>query len=700
MSNGPATPARSTGRELAVCLGLIALYTAWYWPGVGGGKVYFDEDVAAVFYTWRASLYGLADGAGWSWWNPLPGLGTPRFGNIMAGHFSPVSALFYLVPTPVAYGIYPVVVMSLLSCFTYALFRACGLLWVPALFGALSWSSLAAITTHFQHPAYMETILWLPATLLAWELYVRSRAGIWAAIAGVTVAFQCFGASPQYLLYNFLVMAAWFGLSLWHMRSEPHRLARSTLAAAGVVIVGLGLASWQLLPAMEFADHSHRSLLYATQEFADHYRATPGEIGLALVAEIFTIIEAPLLVHGGGLYRTAPNLSLVTVAFALLALVYRPRKLVEWLIALFFLVGMLGSVGGVTTLLESVFPLAERLRAPNRMLIPAAFWIAWLAAYGMSRWLETPSRTRSWIALAAVLWLVVLGWNLRRPADRYVEPEFFAIPESIRSADGRISLDLVGSRQPPLFAINAGLAADKPTLMTRDALWPRNFWEAIYASQFGSLQNSAHVDRAITTAILPLRSPGLPLLRSYGLRSLIRYNGGTYQVLSVPNPVEENFVVRDLQLAATPPERWALAASSAWDPSEQAIVSSPIPELAHLASDHDSADGAVETTITTLQTGPDSQVLEVTSDGGLLVTSSLYFPGWSVRVDGRSTDIHEVNLALRGVVIPPGRHQVEWRYEPTWKPQAIIASLVALGVALALTLGFRPSKTSAPLADG
>ena len=698
MTDGASMPPRRAGQDLAVCLGLIALYTAWYWPGVGGGKVYFDEDVAAVFYTWRASLYGLAQSADWSWWNPLPGLGIPRLGNIMAGHFSPLSALFYLVPTPIAYGVYPVVVMSLLSCFTYALFRTCGILVIPALFGALSWSSLAAITTHFQHPAYMETILWLPATLLAWEFYVRSGAGIWAAIAGVTVAFQCFGASPQYLLYNFLVMAAWIGLSLWHLRRERQKLARSTLAAAGVVIVGIGLASWQLLPAMEFAEQSHRSLLYATQEFADHYRATPGEIGLALVAEIFTVIEAPLLAHGGGLYRTVPNLSLVTVAFALLALVYRPRKIVEWLIAVFFLIGMLGSAGGATTLLEGVFPMAERLRAPSRMLVPAAFWIAWLAAYGMNRWLEAPSRTRSWIALAAVLWLVVLGWNLRRPTDRYVEPEFFAVPESIRNADGRIALDLVGSRQPPLFAINAGLGVGKRTLMTRDALWPRNFWEAIYVSQFGSLENSAQVDRAITTAILPLRKPGLPLLRSYGLRSLVRYNAGIYQVLSVPNPVEENYLVRDLQLAETPSQRWALAASSTWDPRQQAIVASPIPELAREANALD--PGGVETRIETLQTGPDSQLLEVTSDGGLLVTSSLYFPGWSARVDGESAEIHEVNLALRGVVVPPGRHQIEWRYEPTWKHQAIFASLVALGVALALTLGFRPSKTPAPLAGG
>ena len=97
-------PSYRSGDALA-CLLLVALFTAWYWPGVFGGRVYFGEDVAANFFSWRSSLYALAHGGEWSWWDPLTGLGIPRFGNMLVGYFSPISLLFYWVPTATAFGL-------------------------------------------------------------------------------------------------------------------------------------------------------------------------------------------------------------------------------------------------------------------------------------------------------------------------------------------------------------------------------------------------------------------------------------------------------------------------------------------------------------------------------------------------------------------------------------------------------------------
>ena len=49
---------------------------------------------------------------------------------------------------------------------------------------------------------------------------------------------------------------------------------------------------------------------------------------------------------------------------------------------------------------------------------------------------------------------------------------------------------------------------------------------------------------------------------------------------------------------------------------------------------------------------------------GMVVVSDTFFPGWQATVDGKPAQIHEVNLAMRGVVVPQGQHELVMRYRP------------------------------------
>jgi hypothetical protein len=48
--------------------------------------------------------------------------------------------------------------------------------------------------------------------------------------------------------------------------------------------------------------------------------------------------------------------------------------------------------------------------------------------------------------------------------------------------------------------------------------------------------------------------------------------------------------------------------------------------------------------------------------GGLLVVSDPAYPGWQAFIDGQPTRLHEVYGVFRGVVIPPGEHDVAFRF--------------------------------------
>lgn len=49
---------------------------------------------------------------------------------------------------------------------------------------------------------------------------------------------------------------------------------------------------------------------------------------------------------------------------------------------------------------------------------------------------------------------------------------------------------------------------------------------------------------------------------------------------------------------------------------------------------------------------------------GLLLLGDQFYPGWQARIDGRPATVYRVNHVMRGVVLPPGDHQVVFRFAP------------------------------------
>jgi uncharacterized membrane protein YfhO len=48
----------------------------------------------------------------------------------------------------------------------------------------------------------------------------------------------------------------------------------------------------------------------------------------------------------------------------------------------------------------------------------------------------------------------------------------------------------------------------------------------------------------------------------------------------------------------------------------------------------------------------------------MVVFPDTYYPGWYAKVDGKPVEIYEVDLVLRGVMVPKGVHAISFRYRP------------------------------------
>lgn len=89
---------------------------------------------------------------------------------------------------------------------------------------------------------------------------------------------------------------------------------------------------------------------------------------------------------------------------------------------------------------------------------------------------------------------------------------------------------------------------------------------------------------------------------------------------------------------------------------------------------------------------------EITSlRGGVAVFSEIYYPGWTVTIDGKPAQLGRVNYVLRALKIPAGRHEVVMEFRPATVPTTNGIAYAALAViillfAFALWRSFRQSK--------
>lgn len=81
-----------------------------------------------------------------------------------------------------------------------------------------------------------------------------------------------------------------------------------------------------------------------------------------------------------------------------------------------------------------------------------------------------------------------------------------------------------------------------------------------------------------------------------------------------------------------------------------------------------------------------------TTGSSVLVLTDAYYPGWKVKVDGKTQDIIRADGIFKGVYLPEGNHVVEFFYDPRSFKVGLVATLISAGLSFIIFIYLKVKK--------
>jgi O-antigen/teichoic acid export membrane protein len=203
-------------------------------------------------------------------WNPNLFAGVPFLAAGQHSALYPLSSLFYILPLPLAYGLFTVLQLWMAGVFMYVLGRVLRLGPFPALIAGITYQLSAFFLVSVVFTMIIAAAAWLPLLLAIVELMARKQEEkgtgpfvpiIYVALGAIALGVHILAGHPEILVYTLLVMAyyALFRLALlWKRVGSWKPALRLALWLALMVGLGIGLGSVQLIPLLELVTSSFR----------------------------------------------------------------------------------------------------------------------------------------------------------------------------------------------------------------------------------------------------------------------------------------------------------------------------------------------------------------------------------------------------------------------------------------------------------
>ncbi len=180
-----------------------------------------------------------------------------------------------------------------------------------------------------------------------------------------------------------------------------------------------------------------------------------------------------------------------------------------------------------------------------------------------------------------------------------------------------------------------------------------------------------------------INHPELSLVKSGALKSA--RGDLPIEVYEVNNTLPRAWFVNKTEVISED-EVWNKIIQPDFDPRKTAYVPNEV-----------SVSSGSQVSITHFEKGIHRITMSTESDGNhFLVLSEVFYPlRWKAKIDGEETQTHIVNGILRGVVVPTGKHTIEFIYDKSAFNKGLTISFVSFVMALGfIGLGYFGNKKS------
>ncbi|HEY6392700.1 MAG TPA: YfhO family protein [Bryobacteraceae bacterium] len=721
-------------RALTFPLVLLLIIVAFYWKLAFTYQYdwMWGSDLAQQVLPWFEEEARQLQHGQFPLWDPHSWLGQPLLGQAQPGAAYPLNWLLWLVPRVGghirmwALQWYYIAIHYMAALFCFLLCRDLGRSRAASLVAGLAFS-LAGYVGWTDWPQMVNGAVWTPLVflfLLRAARGVRPQAS--AALCGLCLGMTWLSGHHQVPI--FLTLACG-GVWLYYCRSwRMARLAVITMAIAPIV------GALQILPAQEYGRLALRWVgaaqpagwkdiipYYVHQEFSLH------------PIHLFGILFPGFDTREGSFF------GVVAVSLALLGIAVFWKQHAVKILGAIALGGLVYSLGGNSVFqgfVYSVVPWVEKARVPAMagLLFNAGF--ATLAAFGVDalRGASSPWSRRinigiaafaivTGVAMAANLLANKLQWNAdnrvvmtcliamlmaallyawragnlnQRPAVTLLvclllleagnqagynlaDRNDWNRRQYIETVWGNGDLADFLHRQPGPFRVDTrtdGVAPNWGDFYSVDFV---RSMTGVTANTFELEWRRAQVRKLLGVKYVLAREPvdGFPHEVFQG-RSGIR-------IYEDPEAFPRAWAVHDVVTIASAGEGRVFMNEHWQDLRSRALMTGARPNLPSCLGDPDN--------VAITEYAPESVSLKANLGcDGMVVLSDTYYPGWAAKVDGQPVKIHEVDLALRGVLVSRGSHEIEYRYRPRSVLLGAAITLAGLiGVAVIVLLDRRGS---------
>lgn len=218
-------------------------------------------DVITQIYPWKRVTVDAWKHGELPLWNPFSFSGTSHVGNYQSAVFSPINALFFMLPEIHAWSIMILLQPILSGLFMFLFLRRLRVSAASSVFGSIAFMFCGFIVVWLAYGTLAYAVLFLPLILYGIDTYITDNKKWAIVLAVLALGLSFLSGHFQMSLYVFM-----YAISFLVYHAIVTKNKRRTVIALFFIFLGVSIAAPQILPAFKSYTMAVRSSMFLKGE--------------------------------------------------------------------------------------------------------------------------------------------------------------------------------------------------------------------------------------------------------------------------------------------------------------------------------------------------------------------------------------------------------------------------------------------------